>query len=167
MRLTVRRAAPAGPGATTLSGREEPPRWRGRWPLYLLGVGIAGWGLVGLLSNASRTDPLNWAIFFVGSILGHDALLAPIVLLAAAVGVRRIPATYRGVIQAGAVISGAVTLLAMPVVLGLGRRADVPSQLPLPYVRNLLIVLGGIWLGVAALGLRNRRWTHRTASGEE
>lgn len=152
----MRIALPPRGAARALSGRPEPDRWKRRWLLYLLGAGTAFWGVIGLIRDADRTDPINWAIFFVGAILGHDLLIAPLVLLTAWFGVRRIPSPYRAPVQAGAIVSGALTLLALPVVLGLGRRADVPSQLPLPYGRNLLILLAMIWAGVAVMVLAAR-----------
>lgn len=146
---------------TTLSGRDEPPPWRGRWLLYAVGVVFIVVGLRGIFTHTGNTAPTNWALFFGGSILGHDLLLAPIVFGLAVLGLRRVPARFRGVLQAGVVVSGVVTLVALPVVIGFGRRSDTPSQLPLPYARNLLIVLALIWIGVLGLLVLRRRQRSR------
>ncbi len=140
---------------STLSG-PEPPRWSGRWVLYALGTAAIAWGLYGIHRDAVFTAPANWLAFFVGSALVHDALLAPVVALVAVVLVRRVPPPYRSLVQGGLFVTAAVTLVALPFVAGFGRRADNPSVLPLPYGRNLLVVLGLVWLGVAALALL--RW---------
>ncbi len=141
---------------TTLSGRDEPRPWRGRFLLYGVGAAAILWGLRGIVVDAAVTQPVNWAVFFVLGVLGHDVLLAPIVFVVALVGVRRLPARYRSLVQAGVVVSGLVTLVALPVVLGFGRRPDVPSQLPLPYLRNLLLILALVWAAVAVLVVRRR-----------
>jgi hypothetical protein len=56
------------------------------------------------------------------------------------------------------VVTGLLTAVALPVVLGFGRRPDNPSQLPLDYGRNLVLVLVLVWVAVAVLAFaRNRR----------
>ncbi|WP_083983912.1 hypothetical protein [Actinomadura hibisca] len=113
-------------------------------PAYVVGGALIAYGAYGL---ASHVDLIGWAIWFGGAVLVHDLLFAPAVLLAGAV------VTHRRT-RAALVVAGAVTLVALPMVLGLGKRADNPSILPLPYGRNLLIVLAVI--AVAAL-LRRKR----------
>ena len=48
--------------------------------LGLAAIGYGGWRLVHLL--ASTTARRSWATFFLGGLVGHDLLLAPIVVLA-------------------------------------------------------------------------------------
>ncbi|MGH3326604.1 MAG: molybdopterin-dependent oxidoreductase [Streptomycetales bacterium] len=52
---------------------------------------------------------------------------------------------YRGPLQAGLIISGTLTLAALPVVLGFGRGAGEPSRLPLDYGVGLALALAGVW----------------------
>lgn len=140
----------------TLSGTEEPPPWRGRWALYGIGALMIGWGLRGLLRTPS-TRPPNWAKFFLGGVIIHDLIFLPLIAVLVAVGLRWLPARYRSYAQAGLLMSGSLTLVALPVVLRYGRRPDDPSTLPLPYGRNLLIVLAVLWGGVVVTAVVNNR----------
>jgi hypothetical protein len=64
-------------------------------------------------------------------------------------------------VQGALVVSGAVSLVALPLVGGFGGNADNPSANPLPYPRNLAIVLAVVWgtaaVVVAVRVLRGRR----------
>ncbi|MFG1865247.1 hypothetical protein [Microbispora bryophytorum] len=130
----------------------------GRWLGYGLGGGLVVAGIAGLVVNAHQTDPLGWALWFGGLIAAHDGVLVPLVLLAGvAVGRLTKPSPVRAALTVAAVLS----LVALPMVAGIGRRADNPSLLPLDYGRNLLVVLGLIALVTAlttiALRLRGTR----------
>jgi len=141
----------------TVSGVEEPPRWRSRYAFYGVGAAMIAWGLRGLFTTPS-TKPLNWAMFFVGGVVAHDLVYAPIFAVVVFLVVRRIPAPYRPYVQAGVVITGLLTLVALPMVLSLGGVPDDPSALPLPYARNLMISLGTIWAAVVLTAVMDRRW---------
>jgi hypothetical protein len=126
---------------------------------YALGGGLILLGFIGLVSNSGQTDPLSWALWFGGGVAVHDLLLVPVVL-ALGVPASRLRAPYRTAL----VVAGLVSIVALPVVLGLGRRADNPSQLPLNYAADLAGVIAGIVL-VAAVAdgcarLRRRRRAH-------
>jgi len=131
----------------TLSGVEEPRRWRSRWVFYAVGAGMIVWGGRGLFTTAS-TKPANWAKFFIGGAVAHDLLFSPIFAGAVFLAIRRIPAPIRAYVQAGVLITGLVTLVALPMVLSPGGVPDNSSVLPLPYARNLLLVVAVIWLAV-------------------
>lgn len=144
-------AVAAGPSGLperpqTLSGVEEPRRWRSRWAFYAVGAGMIAWGARGLFTTAS-TKPANWAKFFIGGVVAHDLLFSPILAGAVFLAIRRIPAAHRAYVQAGVLITGLVTLVALPMVLSPGVPDD-PSALPLPYGGNLLLVVAVIWLAV-------------------
>ncbi|MFC9977969.1 hypothetical protein ACFVH6_44390 [Spirillospora sp. NPDC127200] len=117
---------------------------KARLPAYAAGGALIAYGGYGL---ASHVDLLDWAVWVGGAVLVHDLVFAPAVLLAGAA------VTHRRT-RAALVVAGAVTLVALPMVLGLGRRPDNASILPLPYGRNLLIVLAVI--AVAAFLFRKR-----------
>jgi len=86
-----------------------------------------------------EVDVLGVVVFLAAVLVLHDAVLMPLVLAAGAV-TRRRATRYAGV------VSVAVLVVGLPLVPGFGRRPDDPSVLPLPYGRNLLLILAGIWL---------------------
>lgn len=133
-----------------------------RLALFLVGGLVMALGLYGIVRDATMTHPVNWAVFFLGGIAAHDLLLAPVVLTVAAVGLR-----WAGpLVRAGLIVSGLVTLTMLPVMLRLGDRQRDPSRLPLPYGRNLLIVLGLVWAGIGVLAVvRHQRRALRSPSG--
>lgn len=146
---TVRDPAPVSP-------------WRGRRLLHALGAAAVLYGGWGLLGAAERTQPLSAALWFGGGVLAHDAVLAPAVLLVAAAVARWVPAGARAVVQGALLVSGAVTLVALPLVAGRGGAAGNPSANPLPYARNLALVLAAVW-ATAVLLVAVRAW--RAARG--
>ncbi|GAA1287746.1 hypothetical protein Psi02_70380 [Planotetraspora silvatica] len=120
-----------------------------RWAGYGAGGALIITGLAGLLVDAARTHPFGWALWFGGLIVAHDALVVPVVLaVGAAFAVLREP--FRSPARAGLVVAAVVCLVALPMVLGIGRRADNPSLLPLDYGRNLIAVLTVIALAAAS-----------------
>jgi hypothetical protein len=131
---------------------------RTRWLFYALGAGMVGWGLVGLLT-AARSNPVAWVRFAAIVVTANDGVLAPLVILAGVLLKRLHPARHRALTQIGLFVTGAVTLVALPEVLGYGRTADNPSALPLPYGWGLAVVVGGVWvvIGLIAIVARLRR----------
>jgi hypothetical protein len=115
---------------------------KARFIAYAVGAAFIGLGLWGLLSGTD-TNPAGWAVWFAGAAVVHDGIIAPCVLLVGAL-TTRLPSSYRRRVQGTLLIGGAVSLMALPVVLGKGRRADNLSILPLAYGRNLVIVLAAI-----------------------
>lgn len=103
--------------------------------------------------------------FLAVVLVGHDALVMPFAIGAGALLRRFVPAGDLGVVRAAALCSAAVVAVALPLVLGPGRREDNPSVLPLPYGRGLLIVLAAIWsMALAGLAVRRIRETTRKES---
>jgi hypothetical protein len=132
-----------------------------RLALYAIGVGFVLLGLFGLLT-AADVEPKGWAMWFVGVAVVHDGILVPCVLLIGAL-TTRVPSPYKRPIQWTLLVGGVVGLVALPFVLGYGRRADNPSVLPLSYGRNLLIVLAVI----VVLAVIWHFWqTHRRRSND-
>jgi hypothetical protein len=134
-------------------------RLKARIIAYLAGAAFIALGVGGLL-NATDTNVPGWAVWFAGVAVAHDALLVPCVLLVGAL-TTRVPSSYRKHVQGALLVAGVVTLVALPLVLGRGRRDDNPSILPLSYGRNLLVVLGAIAVTAAVWALYSR---HRKRS---
>ncbi|MFJ3305278.1 hypothetical protein ACIPSA_19565 [Streptomyces sp. NPDC086549] len=102
-------------------------------------VGVAGVALMGvgasLLSDVrDLPDVLVW---LGGAIVLHDAVIAPMVLL---VGLLLVRGGVRGPVRAALVVVGALTTVALPVLLRPGKTAN-SSVLPLDYPSNWLIAL--------------------------
>jgi hypothetical protein len=131
------------------------PAHSSRGPLFWLAT-AAGWALMafgvrGIFIHHIDTRPRDLARFFVGGLVGHDLLFAPLVALAALGARRLLPARLRGPIEAAVFVVGIVFLFAYP---GIRRYAHVlhnPTSLPHDYLTNAALV-GGI-AGVVALAV--------------
>ncbi len=126
----------------------------------IVGAGLAAYGAYLLLAGA-RWPPLSSALtWFAGGVIIHDALLVPLTLLVGVALLRVVPGGYRGLVQGALVMSALLTVALLPLMSGRGRTPANPSQQPLPYTRNLLLVLLAVWLVTAALALHRARRRH-------
>jgi hypothetical protein len=127
--------------------------------LFLAAAGLAaiGYGAYGWLF-ADGSKPVSQLLFLGAVLIGHDFVVLPLAIGAGAHITRFAPARARRPALAALAISGAVTLVALPFVLGKGRIADNPSAFPQHYGRNLIVILAAVWLaaGVAALVHKRR-----------
>jgi hypothetical protein len=105
-------------------------------------------------------DPAGVLLFLAGVLIAHDVVWMLALLGAGAALTRLVPAPHRPAARAAAISAAAVTIVAFPLVLGAGRAADNPSVLPLPYGRNLAVVL----LLIVAAFLLTRPWAARKKS---
>ena len=96
-------------------------------------------------------------IFLVAVLVLHDGLLLPLSIGAGFLIGRIVPSPLRTPVRVAGVIGLALTVVALPLVLGRGRVADNPSILPLDYGRGLLIAYGIIAVTTALLAFV-RRW---------
>jgi hypothetical protein len=109
------------------------------------------YGVHGLLTMTAATQPTQAARWLLGGVLAHDLLAFP---LTAAIGfllTRLVRAPYRAVVQGALLVSAAVGLASLPLWRGYGGSADNSSVDPLPYGRNLALVLGAVWSGAAII----------------
>ncbi|WP_067438913.1 hypothetical protein [Nocardioides jensenii] len=129
----------------------------GRALLIAAGLTTAAWG-AWLLQDATPRDLWsNLLVWLAGGVLLHDAVLAPVVLVLGWSAARVVP-WARGPVVVGAVLLGALTLVAVPVLGGWGRRPDNPTLLDRDYTAGWGVVAGGIVVGVvvAAAVVRSR-----------
>ncbi|MFE3032173.1 hypothetical protein ACFXKY_11020 [Streptomyces canus] len=121
-------------------------------------VGVAFMGVgVSLLTDVR--DPTGVLVWLGGAVALHDVLIAPLVLLA---GLLLVRGRVRGPVRGALVVMGALTVVALPVLLRPGRRANA-SVLPLDYPRNWLIALAVV-ATVTALVPAVRALTRRRRS---
>lgn len=104
---------------------------------------------------AGLPDPLDVVVWLGGALVLHDGIIAPLVL-AAGLLVAAVPA--RGLVRGALITGGALVLVTLPALLRPGAPVN-PSALPLPYGRNLLVVLAAVAAvtAVVALVRRGRR----------
>lgn len=123
---------------------------------YAVGALVAAFGAYLVLTTAG-SGLFSAALWFGGGIAVHDGLIAPLVLVIGAVVLRVVPGAARAPVQAAMMITGALVLATLPLVLGGGRDPAVPSQQPLAYGRNLVVVLLIVWLVAGAVALLRTR----------
>jgi hypothetical protein len=127
--------------------------------LVAAGVIAVAYGLLGLLTDPSVSLP-NYVRYILTVLLGHDLLVLPAAIVVGAVLTRWLPRWARATVQGALLVTVVLTVVALPLVLGHGRRPDDPSALPRDYPRGYLICLAAIWLVTAAvLAIRARRRT--------
>ena len=125
---------PARPLASALR-----PWWR--WLFLLPGLAAVGYGSSGLLTAGDRVPLGSWATWFVGGALVHDLVIAPLWIGLGWVAARVLPRPARPPVVVAAAVSGVLTLVALPFVLGFGADPLNPSFLPREYGRNLLVLV--------------------------
>ncbi|MCX5381515.1 hypothetical protein [Streptomyces sp. NBC_00091] len=114
--------------------------------LGLLLVAIGGRLVAGL------PDPLGVLVWLGGALVLHDGVIAPLVL-ATGLLVAGVPA--RGLVRGALITAGALVLVTLPALLRPGAPVN-PSALPLPYGRNLAVVLAVVGAVAAATWLLRR-----------
>ena len=121
-----------------------------RWLLGAGGVVVGVYGAWLLLTRQSGDQLVSAGQWLVGGVLLHDAVLAPVVVVAGVLTARALPTPVRAPASVVAVVLGSVTLLAVPVLGGFGRRPDNPSLLDRDYTAGWLLVAGLVVGGVVA-----------------
>ena len=117
--------------------------------LGAVGVATGAYGAWLLLTRQSGEQLVSAGQWLVAGVVLHDAVLAPLVLLAGVVVSRVLPRALRGPAVVVAVVLGSVTLVAVPVLGGFGRRPDNPTLLGRDYTVGWLLVAGVVLAGVA------------------
>ena len=135
--------------------------------LALSGLALLAYGAVLAWEFAtSRTvNAVQGTAWFVGGPLIHDGVVAPAVGLTGLVLTRIVPKTWRGPVTAGVVLSGVLTLVAIPLLWRPYGTAVNPGLHDRDYGVALAVTLGVVWLTVGTLGLVRhiRVWLGRSA----
>ncbi|MDN5744227.1 MAG: hypothetical protein L0H31_03790 [Nocardioidaceae bacterium] len=120
--------------------------------LGLLGLVLAGYGAVLLLSRQDGDQIRDGLVWLIAGVLVHDALLAPVVLGLCLVGRLMLPTRYRRAATVALIIVGPLSLLAIPVLGRFGARPDNPTLLDRPYLAAWLVLLIIAAAAVIAVG---------------
>lgn len=129
-----------------------------RRALVLLGVVIVVIAFRGVLDAFGGAELWRYFRFLIVGWLANDLVVLPLVICLGWLVSGRLPAGVKPVVQAALLISLTVTIVAFPLVTGVGRGADNPSALPRDYGLGLAITLGVVWLAAALLlGWRHLR----------
>lgn len=128
-----------------------------RWPLGLVGVVVGCYGGWLLLTRQAGEDLVSAGQWLVGGVVLHDLVLAPLVIVLVALVGRLTSRSLRAPAAVLLVVVGSVTLLAIPVLGGFGRREDNPSLLDRDYSTGWLLLVG-VLVGLVGLGFLVQRW---------
>jgi len=121
-----------------------------RVALIAVGAVLIAYAMVGVLTDADA-DPIGMLVFLLAVLVGHDLLWMPVALAAGLLIARGGPSA-----RIAALVAVSVGVVALPLVLGIGRPADNPSVLPLHYGRHLALMLGLVAAVVAVAAIRKK-----------
>lgn len=127
-----------------------------RLVLGALGVGAAAYGAL-LLARLDLADLLDVGLWLAGGVLVHDALVAPVTVVAVVLLRRVLPAEWRTPVTVGAVVLLCVSVTAVPVLGRFGARADNPTLLDRDYTGGWLLVAALVLAGVVVASLWSAR----------
>jgi hypothetical protein len=127
-----------------------------RLALASLGLILMGYAVIGAAGDPDIM-PGRHLGFLVVVLALHDGVLLPAFIGVGALVHRFVPGRARAPVQAALIATAAVTVVALPLVLGYGRLADNPSALPRDYPLGLAIVLTTIWLAAGVCWVAPRR----------
>ncbi|MGW4054316.1 hypothetical protein ACWENA_26180 [Streptomyces sp. NPDC004779] len=131
-----------------------------RYVLGGLGVALAG---LGTWLVVTGPDPAGVLLWLAGALILHDGVIAPLVL---AVGLLLVGRSDRTLLRGTLIVAGSLTFVALPLLVRPGSPPN-PSALPLPYGRNLAIVLAVVAVVAGARILIRRRRERAQRGGED
>lgn len=113
-----------------------------------LGVGLLTWG-GWLLLGLGAGQWLSVGLWLAGGVIGHDALLAPVVVVLGVLTVRLVPAAARAPLAVALIVWGSITLLAVPVLGRFGALPDNPTLLDRSYQMSWWVLSAVVVVAVA------------------
>ena len=128
---------------------DEPPRSKLFVPAFILGWLVIWYGATRALSNRVDSNPAALIQHVIAFDLFHDLILAPVVVLIGWLLGRILPPVARGPVRAAAAMTGIILVFAYPLFRRWGVRPTNSSTLPLPYARNIVVVLAVVWATAA------------------
>ncbi|GAB1515345.1 hypothetical protein [Actinophytocola sp. KF-1] len=139
-----------------------------RWFLALTGLALLGYGAVLAWEfAASRTvNAVQGAAWLVGGPIVHDGLVAPAVGLAGLGLAKVLPRPWHTPVTVGVVLTGVLTLLAVPLLWRPFGGATNPGLHDRDYGTGLAVALGIVWGVVVIAGLA-QQYRSRLALGRD
>lgn len=128
-------------------------------------VGACGVAMLihGALLVLSRQDPGQWlevGVWLGVGVLAHDVVLSALVMGACLLGSRWLPRPWRAPAVVALVVWGALTVVAVPVLVRAGARADNTTLLDRPYAQTWWAISVIVVLLVALAGLVRSHQSH-------
>ncbi|MEZ0092885.1 OsmC family protein [Streptacidiphilus sp. EB129] len=106
------------------------------------GLALLGFGGYGLLTDQYVSGhQLQVALWAAGAIVLHDGVWVPVLLAAGALLARLVPEVVRIPVRTGLMVAAAVSAVGIPAALREHDHNGNATLLPLPYLRNWLLVL--------------------------
>jgi hypothetical protein len=121
----------------------------GRGAAVLAGCVVMAYGGWGLLASHAVPHTANLLVWLAASVLGHDAVIAPVVFALCWAGARLLPPWAKPWAAGALLAGGCAFLVGLAALLGKGRDSN-PTVLPLDYGRNILVVLLAVAVTAAA-----------------
>jgi hypothetical protein len=153
--------------AAHLTSHEEPPRSKLFIPAFILGWAIIWYGATRALSNRVDSNPAALVQHVIAFDLFHDLVIAPAAVLIGWLLGKILPTAARGPVRAATAMTTIILVFAYPLFRRWGVRPTNSSTLPLPYARNVVIVLAVVWVAaVWVIVWRVRRGRADAPSGD-
>jgi hypothetical protein len=127
--------------------------------LGLIGVASIGWGLW-LLSDDGLDRWRSQAVWVIGGVLAHDAVIAPLVVIGGVAAARVWRPQTRRAIAVGFIVWSTVSLAVANVLLPVGGRPDNPSLMNRPYV-VAWVLFSAVVIAATAVAVARGRTRHR------
>jgi hypothetical protein len=123
--------------------------------LALSGLALLAYGavLTWEFATSRAVNAVQGAAWFVGGPLIHDGVIAPVVGLAGLLLTRVLPTPWRAPVIAGVVLSGVLTLVAVPLLWRPYGTVVNPGLHDRDYGAGLAVALGAVWLAVVVTAL--------------
>ncbi|GAA3522461.1 hypothetical protein GCM10022234_18260 [Aeromicrobium panaciterrae] len=134
-----------------------------RAALLALGVGVGLWG-VWLMRDFTSTQLISVAVFLVGGVILHDAILAPVTVGIGVLGARLLPSHVRAAAGIGFLLWGTLTLAFVNVLSGQGGKPDNMTVLNRPYALSWFVMTAVLVAAVVIAAVRRRRAVRAAAS---
>lgn len=126
--------------------------------LTISGVLLAVYGVGRLLTDIPTHSLLLLAAWMIGAVVIHDGIVSPVVVTVGWLLHRFVAARGRGFVQAGLIMGGLVTIIAIPMIHLRNSQPAVKAILRQNFAGNLTLILGIIAAGtLVAYAIRAAR----------